>query len=210
MGLFDWLGKSEDKTGVDMEDLVDDDELDEWMEEMGLGEPDLQHKKMYAFVHLAIRDAVMLNHPELIEELNKVGKEPSIMPLLHFWSRAMMILEQMGEIDMDDEFDDENEWLPFDQIGIEQFSDNGYRISIVTLPKPCLSPEAYMVAIVHKEGDPLPYNGERGNARYFTLEYTGKGMAPVICEWDNEEHCNYGEGPQPDSKAFMEAVLTHC
>lgn len=116
-----------------------------------------------------------------------------------------MIIDQNGMLDEEDELD-EDEWMPFEEINIEQFSTNGYRISVVTLPKPRVSPEAYMVAIVHKEGDPLPYNGERGSARYFTLEYNAQGMPPVLCEWDAEEHRNYGEGPEPEVKAFMQAI----
>jgi len=63
-----------------------------------------------------------------------------------------------------------------------------------------------MVAIVHKEGDPLPYDGERGNARYFTLEFSMPGNLPILCEWDGEGHSNYGEGPEPDAEDFVQAV----
>jgi len=143
MGLFDWFKKKKDK--VDVQDLndfdEDDDELDEELYKLGFGEPDMRSQKMYAFVHLALRDAVMLNHPELIEQLEASGKEKPVMPFLHFWSRAMMILESNGMLEMEDELD-EDEWMPFDKIGIEQFTTNGYRISVVILPEPRFSPEA--------------------------------------------------------------------
>lgn len=199
MGLFDWFKKQNDK----VDDSVDDD--DELMEELGFSEPDLRSHMMYAFVHLAIRDAVLLNHPELVQQLDKAGKEKPFMPLLHFWSKAQFILDQNGMLDDEDEWD-EDEWMPFDEMDIEQFSTRGNRISVVSLPAPKVSPEAYMVAIVHKEGEPLPYDGERGNARYFTLEYSMRNSPPVLCEWDGEEHINYGNGPEPDTKAFVQAV----
>lgn len=220
MSIFDWLkgdknksdnGKQKQDADANRDDGLDDisdEELEEWMAEEGFNEPDEQSQKMYAFVHVAIRDAVMENHPELIEELDKAGEGPTSMPFLHFWSRAMMILENMGIIEMDDdEVDDE--WLPFDEMSIEQKTIDGHRISVVTFPKPRFSPEAYMAAIVHEVDEPTPYDGERGSARYFTLEYGGEGIPPVFCEWDGEEHCNYGEGPQPDVSAFINIVREH-
>lgn len=205
MSIVDWFGKKKSKVD-DVADEISDEELDEWLDEMGMGEPDLQHQKMYAFVHLALREAVMLNHPELISELYSTDDEAPVMPLLHFWSKAMMILEANGIID-DDDLDDEDEWLPFDEIRIDKFAGDRFNIAIVTLPKPRISPEAYMVAIVHQVGESLVYNGERGHARYFTLEYTEKDAQPLLCEWDDEEHLNFGQAVEPELEAFRQAVL---
>ena len=201
MGFKDWF-KSK-KSDVNVQD--DDDLDDELMEELGLTEPDLRSQMMYAFVHVALREAVMLNHPELIKQLDELKEKKPFMPLLHFWSKASMILVSHSVIDDMDELDDDD-WMPFDEMDIEQFSSKGYRISVVTFPEPRFSPEAYMVAIVHQEGVPQDYHLERGSARYFTLEYTGQDMAPMLCEWDDEEHRNYGDGPQPETKAFVQVV----
>ena len=202
MGLFDWFKKNNKMSDeiIGNDDDISDDEL---LQELGFdGEPDLRSQMMYAFIHLAIRDAVMFNHPELTKQLDKVSKEKPFMPLLHFWSKATMIVESNNMLD--EEYEDE--WMPFDEMHIEQLTTNGNRISIVTFPQPSVSTEAYMVAIVHKEGEPLQYDGERGSARYFTLEYASHNTPPVLCEWDGEEHLNFGEGPAPDTTAFLHAV----
>ena len=200
MGMFDWFKKNNDK--VD-ESVEDDDDMDELLEELGFdSKPDLRSQMMYAFIHLTIRDAVMFNHPELTKQLDKVSKEKPFMPLLHFWSKATMIVESDNMFDEEDE----DEWMPFDEMHIEQLNTSGNRITIVTFPQPSVSPEAYMAAIVHKQGEPLPYDGKRGTARYFTLEYTQHDTPPVLCECDGEEHINFGEGPAPDTKAFIHAV----
>ena len=73
----------------------------------------------------------------------------------------------------------------------------------------------YFVAVVlnHEIGDP-PKSGPEPAAYYFTLE-KGFSMDPAVspraafCEWDGAAHKNHGDGPAPDARRFLEAIVKH-
>jgi hypothetical protein len=86
--------------------------------------------------------------------------------------------------------------------------DDGTLIAIIELPQPERMAEAYFVAAVFRDAASQPL------MRYFTLEY---GMhildntpRTVLCEWTLDgKHLNFGDGPEPKSKAFFDAILAH-
>ncbi|MCG6154860.1 hypothetical protein [Rubinisphaera margarita] len=91
--------------------------------------------------------------------------------------------------------------------------------SIVELPGVQEPAEAYFVAVVlpisaipSEESDEVA----DGEARYFTLEKTlslgesAKDAPPtVFCEWNQDAHTNYGEGPAPTLKGFADTLANH-
>lgn len=202
MGIFNFFGdKAEAKPGKQMVTNTP---------ELSSQEKELRHQKMYCFAHIAIRDAVMQNHPELMHTLEK-PQDHSMFPMLHFWSKASLIMEEAGLVEIEDEFDSDNDdyWTPFSEMKVEQFFDKGHRVSVITFPEPLKSPGAWMTAIVHKEGDSYEYDGSRGTARYFALEYTGYPGPGVFCEWNDEEHINYDVMVDINSNEFAEMVLRY-
>jgi len=93
-------------------------------------------------------------------------------------------------------------------------------ISIVTLPAPQVTPEAYFVAFMC---DAVPHSAPDDGSpestdiwkllvrstpvRVFTLELSqdeGGRDGTVFCEWTNDgRHVNMGTGPSPDKNAFF-------
>ncbi len=90
-----------------------------------------------------------------------------------------------------------------------------YKLVIITLPQPLVSPEAYYVAMV------VPNKGYNRDSRYFTLEKIAdsgeKQLDSFFCEWTSKLHKNYGIGlvnpPTIDDfllliRQFMEKTAT--
>jgi hypothetical protein len=85
--------------------------------------------------------------------------------------------------------------------------EDGTSIAMIEFPKPEHVTEAYFAALVYR---PLSAGGE-SIQRYFTLEYgitlSEPGERSVLCEWTvDNHHLNFGDGPEPTSRAFFTAV----
>ena len=158
-----------------------------------------QRPLLYCFQHVALREAVFINHPELIKELTEPPPDP---PLIHFWSTACLRCEEAGL------FADEaalSEWI--DAVQIRSYAKDGFTIYIVKMPRPQFSLEAFFVSIVHKDGEPHQYGLKSPATRYFTLEKADVA-GPLLCEWlENGSRTNYGEGTVPTQDAFADAVF---
>lgn len=84
--------------------------------------------------------------------------------------------------------------------------EDGTIITIIELPEPDRVAEAYFVAPVFREVAEQPL------MRYFTLELGASALdnrkRTVLCEWTSDgKHLNFGDGPEPKSKAFLDAIL---
>jgi len=81
---------------------------------------------------------------------------------------------------------------------------------VVTMPTTVAMAEAHMVAAVLM--DEPTESAPNPPIRYFTLE-DGENMdgsaRTVFCEWTEEKHANYGDGPQASAPAFIEAIERH-
>ena len=83
------------------------------------------------------------------------------------------------------------------------------------LPAPVVAPEAHYLALVPCEERRFFGLVKKPSLRCFTLERSIRlagGTRTVVCEWtwDKEaglEHCNYGEGPPADAKAFLRRLV---
>jgi hypothetical protein len=82
---------------------------------------------------------------------------------------------------------------------------SGYPVVFIRLPPPTAIAEAICVAIVGIGAE----EGERYMARYILLEAgvdSNNNPRTVLCEWAAGVHSNYGDGPEPELEAFVEAV----
>jgi hypothetical protein len=162
---------------------------------------------LYMFQYVALPEAAFQNHPELIRELQG---ERSGIPLWHFRSKAHMCCILAGLIDPCHEQTDaevEREMKMFESVAVHPHKSNGYTAHVVTMPIPEFLPEAHFVAIVHKDDEPKEHGRESPSTRYFTLEKSRTPL-PVMCECRRDgSRRNYGEGPAPDMRAFVDAVF---
>lgn len=86
-----------------------------------------------------------------------------------------------------------------------------YPAVLVEMPPAHFAPEAIMVCFVVcvsvkelRQPPPSP------RTRYFTLERADPPFAgpsqTMLCEWNGEEHLNYGEGPEATREAFLQRL----
>lgn len=166
------------------------------------------------FQHVALRDAAFENHPELVRELSG---QPGVPPLLHFWSRAELLCRRQGlhplrgpagEV-LDPEAAEDAAMDLQDAVSIQSRQGDGFTAHVVRMPDPVESPEAHLVAVVHRDNEAHDHARPSASTRYFTLERApAAGGPPLLCEWlVDGTHANYGEGPEPDVAAFAEVVF---
>lgn len=147
----------------------------------------------YYFVHRAL--------PQLLQEntsyyVNGLASEEGPDFLNRVWQKC-------GEIN--------NENSP--STGLNRFtvkiSDDCYAV-VIRMPEPEDFTEAYYSAIVYWPNRPSGPEGGEPNYRYFTLELgeaEDGSHNTMLCEWQGGRHGNFGEGPPPDERAFLQAVI---
>ncbi|WP_426165299.1 hypothetical protein [Pseudoduganella sp. R-34] len=80
---------------------------------------------------------------------------------------------------------------------------------LLKMPAPIAAAEAHMVAVVLTDFPKDEASESKGGFRYFTLEHgvnLDDSTRTVFCEWDNEGHKNFGDGPSPTVEAFAAAI----
>lgn len=79
---------------------------------------------------------------------------------------------------------------------------------LLVMPPPEMATEAFLVAVVSTVDEEKLWN-DGGDASspiyYFTLEASATGN-PMLCEWADGQHLNYGSDPAPKSDAFQDVV----
>jgi hypothetical protein len=160
----------------------------------------------YYFAHSALRGMAIEDPEGLIVKLSGEDAEQTLADL---WLAVGRDVRASGEDG------DEGVTLPAD--GLEAIPSHlpGRPAVVVRLPEPRAATEAYFVAVVlnHEIGDPAK-SGPEPAAYYFTLE-KGFSLDPAVsprtafCEWDGAAHKNYGDGPPPDARRFLEAIVKH-
>jgi hypothetical protein len=86
----------------------------------------------------------------------------------------------------------------------------GFPSILMKMPVPQAAAEAHAIGIVligaPQEGQEVP---EKPAFRYFTLECKDNldgSAGTVLCEWTDDAHLNYGDGPIPDLTLFLNAI----
>jgi hypothetical protein len=163
---------------------------------------------LYLFQHVVLREAAFENQPELIGEL---AGAPGPRPLQHYRSKARRRCLQAGFLaadHMEDAAATAAEEQLFSAVKIYPHRRGGYTVFVITMPKPEAGPEAYFVAIVHKDNEPRRHLAASPATRYVTLEMADGSDLPLLGEWrENGTHATYGQGPPPEMGPFVEAVF---
>jgi hypothetical protein len=87
--------------------------------------------------------------------------------------------------------------------------DEKHMVALVTMPEPQGTTEAHFVAIIFTPPQRSLFGRKKTDLRYITLE---RGMElsgesrTVLCEWRDDSHLNYGNGPEATEVAFLEVV----
>jgi hypothetical protein len=163
----------------------------------------------YYFAHAAMKElafedperlVIAMAAPEAETFLNEmwdaVGKDVA----------AMAVQQQQGG-------ESDPQILPSDGLEAIPARVAGRPAALVRLPEPRATTEAYFIAVVlnHELAEPVKPAPE-AEVFYFTLE---KGFSldgsprTVFCEWDESTHKNYGDGPPPDARGFLDHVAAH-
>jgi prepilin-type N-terminal cleavage/methylation domain-containing protein len=152
-------------------------------------------------------EAVFQNHPELTKAL----QEGSFLPRLgYFLGKAHLRCVAAGLVapgpgEVDAQIDASAQLHK--NFAVLPMVVGGYIVSLVTMPPPEFIPEAHLVAIVHKDGEPRGYMQEAPSTRYFTLEKSITPL-PVFCECRRDgTRRNYGAVGAAEITAFLQAVL---
>lgn len=169
--------------------VISGDQWKQGEETEGQSELHKPRKDHYFFVHRFLRDRVNELPKVTFETLSRESAKDYLS--VHWWQIGVSLgLTPEETVSAD---------------GIECFpmkiSEDCHAIA-VQLPCPQRQGEAYFVAIV--------YWRSSNKTRYFTLEKAEIGQRTeetFLCEWLDGNHINYGQGPNPDKKHFLWAVI---
>jgi hypothetical protein len=166
------------------------DSQDTKIDENGKKETAPERMQHYMFAHVVLRDLFFNDRDRLIQDI--LSKENGLQ---NFWY-------QVGDF-YASSFDGPKQ-LDASGIVVETTEFDGRLFAVIQLPKPEQSPEAYFIGLI------MPHSSF-SKSRYITLEY-GKGEGnqsfTVLCEWDGENHLNYGEGCEPTIENFKDTLIS--
>jgi len=199
----------------DLERLVEDREAAEALPASGDAPPSPaptgpappKRPLLYMFQHVALREAAFDNDPALTEEL--YGPHRPALPLMHSRSVARSLCEDCGMIPEDYDAAEADRKV-FEGVSVRPVRRGGYTAHVVTMPRPKSSPEAYLVAIVHRDDEPREYRRPSPSTRYFTLERSNASLRPLLYEWRRDgSRENNGNSSDPKVDLFVDAVFEH-
>ncbi len=157
-----------------------------------LSEPRELH---YIFAHQGVRQACVDNP---LQFFSIIASEEQRKYLAWMWDTcAKYVKKQSSDLSVDD-------------VLVTTCRIGPYPAVILRMPEPRAVAEVHYIAAV------LMFNGESElppedvAIRYFTLECginLDGTLRTVFCEWtDDDAHLNFGDGPQADVEAFVQAV----
>lgn len=144
----------------------------------------------YAFAHIVLKKQFFRN---------------PVMNYISFESQGNDILRQLWDY-VGTIGEGEKVVLPSNELNCQSYPiDGDFLALIISLPKEKIRADAHFVGLVVPKPKNVNWWSEvlkNNEARYFTLEYTGKNDWNFFCEWDKGIHQNYGLGPEVDAQAF--------
>jgi hypothetical protein len=157
----------------------------------------------YYFAHAALKALAFEDPERLVIALAAPGADQFLVEMWHAVGKDA--IAQTGE--------EKDGNLPAD--GLESIPARvaGRPTALVRLPTPIATTEAHFVAIVlnHELEEPKKPDPEP-QVYFFTLE---KGFAldgstrTVFAQWDETSHRNFGDGPAPQPRAFLDFIANH-
>ncbi len=167
---------------------------------------------LYVFQQEALPEAVFSNHPELMKELDNEVK--SALPLLHFRAKAEVLCERHGymeEIEDDDLYDEqcEDQDLLFEAVEKHSFKENGYTLTIFSMPEPEFPTESYFIGMLFRDDELHQFMQLSPSSKYFTLEKKHQGGdSAFFCEINSDQaRKNLGELSEIQLETFKKAIF---
>lgn len=159
-------------------------------------EPELPARPLlYFFEHVSLREAAF----RYTEDMQRLIANPRQAgePMARLFGKAALYAAKVPTFEPQTVLEDMTKFMR--QIGFETVQRGGYTIHFMGMPTPEYAPEAYFVAIVYKDGEPLVADTPAPSTRYIVLEKTAvSGHAFALAEWDvNGQHKTHGFGDQP-------------
>lgn len=147
---------------------------------------------LYFFEHVSLRDAA-LRYDQDIQRLIANPRQAG-EPMTRLFAKAALYAAGTPTLKPETVADDTIRYLR--QISFETIRREGYTIHLMGMPPPEHPPEAYFVAFVYKDGEPLVEGTPAPSSRYLVLEKTSvPGRAFALGEWDvNGNHKTHGFG----------------
>jgi hypothetical protein len=152
----------------------------------------------YDFGHVVLREACSFNPMAFFQVLASPGREDFLENL---WKIACKRCDGKGTA-----------WFSPEEVAIESLMLGNYPTILVTMPLPRVMTEAFYVAIVLLTPMDQIVAGaipEQPPFGYYTLEL---GIGPddsrytLLCAWEDGKHSSFGNGPDADPAAFLQAV----
>lgn len=149
---------------------------------------------LYFFEHATLREAAFRYDQDiqhLIANPRQAGE-----PISRLFAKAALYAARVPTFRSETFVEDTTAFMR--QIGFETLRKGGYTIHLMQMPPPEFPPEAYFIAIVYKDGEPLIEGAPAPSTRYITFEKTPViGRAVALGEWDvNGKHKLHGFGDQ--------------
>lgn len=136
---------------------------------------------LYYFEHVTLRDAAFRYDQDiqrLIANPRQAGE-----PVSRLFAKAVLYSAKVPTFNSDTVADDVIRFMR--QIGFETIRRDGYTLHLMRMPPPEHPPEAYFIAFVYKDGEPLVEGTPAPSTRYIVLEKTAvKGRVYALGEWD--------------------------
>ncbi len=161
------------------------------------GSPETKTPHHYVLAHVALKQICFQNPLGFFGLMGSPDREEFLNDL---WAQVCKNCDKEGQSS-----------FSIDDVMIDTIRIGDYPAVLVTMPKPHHVTEAHMVCIVLMVPlADMKQNGKVMKIHYFTLEKgaTEEGQErTVLCEWDEDTHYNYGDGPDPTPEAFIETII---
>ena len=147
---------------------------------------------LYFFEHVSLRQAAF-RYDEDIQRLIANPRQAG-EPVSRLFAKAALYAAKVPTFKSETFVDDMTGFMR--QISFETIQRGGYTFHLMGMPPPEHPTEAYFIAIVYKDGEPLVAGTPAPSTRYVVLEKTQvEGRAFALAEWDaSGKHKTHGFG----------------
>ena len=161
---------------------------------------------LYFFEHYSLRESAF-NYDRDIQALIANPRQ-SGKPVGRIFAKAVMRAAVLPNFNKETVLEDMQKFMQ--KIGFDTTRQGGFTIHLMRMPPPEFPNEAYFIAIVYKDDEPLVEGKPAPSTRYFTFEKTHvEGRAFAFGEWNaNGQYKTHGFGNQePTIRDFIGNVL---
>jgi hypothetical protein len=149
---------------------------------------------LYFFEHVSLRQAAFRYDEDIQRLIANPGQAGE--PVARLFAKAALYAAKVPTFKSETALDDMTGFMR--QISFETIRRGSYTLHLMGMPPPEHPTEAYYIAIVYKDGEPLVAGTPAPSTRYIALEKTQvEGRAFALTEWDaSGKHKTHGFGNQ--------------